>query len=310
MDLPCGGQAPHRFPYPRARGKGREKNLDLLARGGENRLQIHGNQQRQGGYLPRGGSGCERIAVPYPEQLPANRLRLGCEYRADAQALPELVQRPQHRRFGHLAPQRFAGLGSAERTLLVQRFPQLQHQGRDFVSGGLLRSLLPITIRAQAEHVRQRLAMNQKIRLFTHSAQQVERYYASLGAQTGQPCLRLLDGCHIRRGLGTPQTGFHKGRGRRRQLRPPGQIKAQGMLFEPAFRVVEGEEGALVVAPVRRPCCLELLCCQMIPRFRSRLKCLERFRNWLKSKQPGGCLPRKTTPGDLSRPPRPLRNHF
>jgi len=42
----------------------------------------------------------------------------------------------------------------------------------------------------------------------------------------------------------------------------PGQEKAQGMLFEPALRVFEGKEGALILAPVRRPCCLELLCCQ------------------------------------------------
>ena len=34
------------------------------------------------------------------------------------------------------------------------------------------------------------------------------------------------------------------------------------MLFEPALCVVEGENGALVLAPVRRPCCLELLCYQ------------------------------------------------
>ena len=34
------------------------------------------------------------------------------------------------------------------------------------------------------------------------------------------------------------------------------------MLFEPDLCVVEGEDGALILAPVRRPCCLELLCCQ------------------------------------------------
>src|ERR1700689_931079 len=51
------------------------------------------------------------------------------------------------------------------------------------------------------------------------------------------------------------------------------------MLFEPALCVVEGEDGALILAPVRRPCCLELLCCQDVsalsksgegaPRYRS-----------------------------------------
>jgi hypothetical protein len=34
------------------------------------------------------------------------------------------------------------------------------------------------------------------------------------------------------------------------------------MLLEPALRVIEGEDGALLLAPVRRPCCLELLCYQ------------------------------------------------
>jgi hypothetical protein len=34
------------------------------------------------------------------------------------------------------------------------------------------------------------------------------------------------------------------------------------MLCEPILRVIEGEDGALLLAPVRRPCCLELLCYQ------------------------------------------------
>ena len=34
------------------------------------------------------------------------------------------------------------------------------------------------------------------------------------------------------------------------------------MLFEPALRVLKGENGVLLLAPVRRPCCLELLCYQ------------------------------------------------
>jgi hypothetical protein len=57
-------------------------------------------------------------------------------------------------------------------------------------------------------------------------------------------------------------TGFDKGGRRSRQLRAPGQIQAQGMTAKPALRVVEGENGALILAPVRRPCCLELLCYQ------------------------------------------------
>src|SRR6266700_3946052 len=34
------------------------------------------------------------------------------------------------------------------------------------------------------------------------------------------------------------------------------------MLFQPSLCVFEGEEGILFLAPVRRSCCLELLCCQ------------------------------------------------
>src|SRR5580704_8751853 len=34
------------------------------------------------------------------------------------------------------------------------------------------------------------------------------------------------------------------------------------MLFQPSLCVFEGKEGILLLAPVRRSCCLELLCCQ------------------------------------------------
>jgi hypothetical protein len=34
------------------------------------------------------------------------------------------------------------------------------------------------------------------------------------------------------------------------------------MLCQPALSVIEGEKGALLLAPVRRPCCLELFCYQ------------------------------------------------
>jgi hypothetical protein len=37
------------------------------------------------------------------------------------------------------------------------------------------------------------------------------------------------------------------------------------MVFEPTLRVFEGEDGALLLAPVRRPCCLELFGYQEIP---------------------------------------------
>jgi hypothetical protein len=77
--------------------------------------------------------------------------------------------------------------------------------------------------------------------------------------------VRLLDRSGIGRGLPVAHASFDKGRRRRRQLRVPRQIKAQGMLLQPALRVIEGEDGTLILAPVRRPCCLELFCYQESP---------------------------------------------
>jgi hypothetical protein len=34
------------------------------------------------------------------------------------------------------------------------------------------------------------------------------------------------------------------------------------MLAEPALRIIESEDRVLLLAPMRRPCCLELLCYQ------------------------------------------------
>jgi hypothetical protein len=114
--------------------------------------------------------------------------------------------------------------------------------------------------------------VGEKIRLLAHCAQQVQRHHGAGGDQARQqPCACSMAPAPGR-GLPAPHAGFDKGRRGRRQLRAPGQIKAQGMLFEPALRVIEGEDGALLLAPVRRPCCLELLCYQEspFPRFRSR----------------------------------------
>jgi hypothetical protein len=126
--------------------------------------------------------------------------------------------------------------------------------------------MLPIGIGAQAKNVGQGLARDQKIRLLTHPAQQVQRHHAAGRGQPRQQSLRLFagGGTKIRTGssLRAAHAGFDKRRRRRGQLRPPGQIKTQGVPCQPALCIVEGKEGALVLAPVRRPCCLELLCCQ------------------------------------------------
>ncbi len=128
--------------------------------------------------------------------------------------------------------------------------------------GGFLRGMLPVRIAAQGEHEGQRVVVGKKIRLLPHRAEQVERHHVAGGNQPRQQLLRLFDRGRTRRSLPAPQASFDERGGGRRQLRCPWQIKAQGMLCQPALRVIEGEKGALLLAPVRRPCCLELLCYQ------------------------------------------------
>jgi hypothetical protein len=219
MDLTCRGQAAHRFPHPGTRRHRGEKDLDLFAGGGVDRLQIHGYQQRKGGHLRGAGGRGKRLPVPHAQQLPLRRLIRVPIDRADTQSLPEFRQTAQNRSLGQLAPQRFPGLGSAEYTLAVQRFPQLEHQGRNLVARGLLRSMLPIRIRAQAKNVGQRLGVGQKIRLLAHRPEQVQSDHATACHQSGQQSLRLLDGRRTRRRLCTAHAGFDEGGRGRRQLR-------------------------------------------------------------------------------------------
>jgi hypothetical protein len=129
MNLPCSGQAAHRFPHSRTRGHGGKKDLDFFARSGVDRLQVHGYQQRERGHLRGTGGGCERIPMPDTQQLPLRGLACVREHRADAQCLPKLAQTAQHGCLGELAAQHLPGLGSAERTFFVQRLPQFEHQG-------------------------------------------------------------------------------------------------------------------------------------------------------------------------------------
>jgi hypothetical protein len=120
--------------------------------------------------------------MAYPEQLPVGSLAVGGLTtrgidRADAQCLPQLAQRAQHRGFGKLAAQRFPGLRGGEHAFFVQRLPQLQHQGRNLVAGRFLRRMLPVRVAAQRQHERQRFCMSQEIRLFTHRAEQIQRHH-------------------------------------------------------------------------------------------------------------------------------------
>jgi hypothetical protein len=86
--------------------------------------------------------------MPYAEQLPLRRLASVRKHRSDPQSLPKLAQAAQYGSLGELPAQRLPGLGGAEHAVFVQRFPQLQHQGRDLVPGGFLRRMLPVRIGA------------------------------------------------------------------------------------------------------------------------------------------------------------------
>jgi hypothetical protein len=182
-------------------------------------LQVHGYQQGKRGHLRSAGGCGERLPVPHAQQFPLRRLTRVPIYRVDAQSLPELRQATQNRSLRQLAPQRFPGLGSAEYTLFVQGFPQLEHQGRNLMARGLLWRMLPIRIRPQAKNVRQRLGVGEKIRLLAHCPEQVQSDHAAGCHQAGQPSLRLVDGRRTRHRLRTAQARFdERGRGRR-QLR-------------------------------------------------------------------------------------------
>ncbi len=127
---------------------------------------------------------------------------------------------------------------------------------------GFLRRPLPVRIGAQRKHGGQGIAMGEKVGLLPGHAKQIQRYDSAGGDQPREQGARLLDGGQGRRGLRLAQAGFdERGRGRG-QLRMPGKIEAQGMLADPALCVFKSEDGTLVLAPVRRPCCLELLCYQ------------------------------------------------
>ncbi len=159
--------------------------------------------------------------MPNPKQLPPGRLACFPINRANAQCLPELRQSAQNSSFGDLASQDLPGLGGAEGSVLVQGLPQIEHQGRDLVPGGLLRRMLPIRIGAQAKHVGKRLAVGQKVRLLAHRTEQVQSDYTAGRHQARQQSLCLLDGRDARCALRTARAGFDKGGRRRRQLRAP-----------------------------------------------------------------------------------------
>jgi hypothetical protein len=86
-------------------------------------LQVHGDQQRKSGDLPRGAGRRERLAVAHAQHLPTCRLALFSKYRADAQSLPEFAQRTQNGRFGKLAAESFPGVGGGESSVFVQNLP-------------------------------------------------------------------------------------------------------------------------------------------------------------------------------------------
>jgi hypothetical protein len=185
--------------------------------------------------------------------------------RGDAQGLPQLAQSPQNGSFGQLTAQTFSRFCGGHHSVFVQSLPQLEHQRRDFVSCGFLRRVLPIGIPAQRQHERQRILMSEKIGLLADGPKQVQGDHVAGGDQARQQAPCLFNGGSRRCGMTAAHAGFDKRRRRRRQLGVAGQKEAQGMLAAPFLCVIESKEGAFVLAPVRRPCCLELFCYQEGP---------------------------------------------
>jgi hypothetical protein len=124
--------------------------------------------------------------------------------------------------------------------------------------------MLPVWVRAEGDHKRQRLARGEKIGLIPHPAQKIKWHHASGAGQPGHEVTSSFDRSHIRRGVIAPHAGFDKRRCGGRQLCLPRQIKAQGMLLKPRLAILEGKDRILLLAPMRRPCCLELLFCHLV----------------------------------------------
>ena len=262
MNLASGRQAAHRFPYPRARGHGREKDLDLFARSRVHRLQVHGDQQRKSSYLGSGAGGLERPAVAHAQHLPACRLARVRQHRADA----------QRRQSSHKARSTAASVSSRPRVSRASAAVSAPSLSRSFHSSSTRgETLWPEDFcgacfqsgsarRASTKGRASRWARKSGCSPTTPSRFSGTTVPEAM-RRVSSPCA-WFDGGRTRRGLPAPYAGFDEGGRRRRQLRLPGQIKTQGMLCQPALRVIEGEDGALLLAPVRRPCCLELLCYQ------------------------------------------------
>ena len=139
-----------------------------------------------------------------PQQLPLGRFPCIPQHRADPQPLPQLAQPAQNRGLGQLPAQFFPRLDGGEPAILIQRLPQFQHQRRNLMPGGLLRSMLPIRIAPQGNHKGECLAMSQKIRLFPYRAQQVQRHHRPRCDQPRQQALCLFDRGNPRSCLATP----------------------------------------------------------------------------------------------------------
>jgi hypothetical protein len=146
--------------------------------------------------------------------------------------------------------------------------------------------------------------MGQKIGPLADRAKQVQRHHIAGGNQARQQSLCLFNRSRWGRGVTAAQASLDKRRRRSRQLRVPGQKEAQGMLAAPLLRVIEGKKGAFVLAPVRRPCCLELFCYQEGPFSRGSVQVSEwetttvaklSMKTEIKScEMPAGCLSKHT----------------
>ncbi len=123
---------------------------------------------------------------------------------------------------------------------------------------GFLRSVLPVRIRAQGEHKRQRFFAGEKIRLLGGGAQQIQRDHRAGIHQSDQQTLRGGE-CFCTGGrLTCAHAGFDKRRRGRGQLRVPRQVQTKRMLLKPALRIVKRQQRVLLLPPMGGAGYLEL----------------------------------------------------
>jgi hypothetical protein len=139
------------------------------------------------------------------------------------------------------------------------------------MAAALLRSLLPLPVSAKSNNKRKDLCSGDEIGLFSNAPEEIQSNYLPCRHQPDEKLGRLFNRRARRGRIRFSQAGLDKRGGWRRQLRSPGEKKTQGVALKPGLGIIEGENGALVLAPMSYPCCLKLFCCQWEPSIARRL---------------------------------------